>query len=46
WYLGRPGYQVVRTRFATRRPAVPAPAVRSSAPARRPAATPSHQPAE
>jgi nitrate reductase gamma subunit len=46
WYLGRPGYQVVRTRFATRRPAVPAPAVRSSSPARRPAATPSHQPAE
>lgn len=35
WYLGRPGYQVVRTRFARRRPAT----VRAQAvhPARRPA---------
>lgn len=46
WYLGRPGYQVVRTRFATRRSPAPVPSVRSATPARRPAATPSHKPAE
>ncbi|RWG22952.1 MAG: respiratory nitrate reductase subunit gamma [Mesorhizobium sp.] len=46
WYLGRPGYQVVRTRFAERRSPVPVPATRSSEPVRRPAGAPSHQPAE
>lgn len=44
WYLGRPGYQVVRTRFAARQPQRRAPAFQSRA---RPlAARPTHQPAE
>ena len=45
WYLGRPGYQVVRTRFASRQhPHVSAPLLRPTA---RPLPTrPTHQPAE
>lgn len=44
WYLGRPGYQVVRTRFAARRTQPHAPAFKSTV---RPlAARPAHQPAE
>lgn len=45
WYLGRPGYQVVRTRFAQRRSPAPVPAVRLPEPVR-PVAVPTHQPAE
>ncbi|WP_322414374.1 respiratory nitrate reductase subunit gamma [Mesorhizobium huakuii] len=45
WYLGRPGYQVVRTRFAERRSPAPVPAVQSTEPVR-PVAVPSPQPAE
>ena len=46
WYLGRPGYQVVRTRFAAPRPLVPvAPAFRSALP-QRIRVQPAKQPAE
>jgi len=40
WYLGRPGYQVVRTRFAGRRPSPPAPAIRFHASSRPTVANP------
>ncbi|MDF2114038.1 respiratory nitrate reductase subunit gamma [Roseiarcaceae bacterium H3SJ34-1] len=46
WYLGRPGYQVVRTRFAGRRSSTPVPAVRFPAPGRSVATAPIRQPAE
>lgn len=46
WYLGRPGYQVVRTRFAERRSPAPVPPVRSHAPVQSAASTPARQPAE
>jgi len=45
WYLGRPGYQVVRTRFAHRRRPAPAPAGRTATAAARPA-RPTQRPAE
>ncbi|TPN51513.1 respiratory nitrate reductase subunit gamma [Mesorhizobium sp. B1-1-7] len=45
WYLGRPGYQVVRTRFAGRRAPAPMPTVRSSEPVRA-VAVPVPQPVE
>src|SRR5579863_3080148 len=46
WYLGRPGYQVVRTRFASRRPSPQAQPVRFSAPIRPVATSPVLSPAE
>jgi len=47
WYLGRPGYQVVRTRLAGRPAANPAPsAFRSIAAARTAPARPRKQPGE
>jgi nitrate reductase gamma subunit len=45
WYLGRPGYQVVRTRLAGRRASAPAPVFQPAASAARPLA-PQQQPAE
>ncbi len=42
WYLGRPGYQVVRTRFAGRRSSTAAPSSRTYAPARPFAAGPAN----
>ena len=46
WYLGRPGYQVVRTRFAERRSPASAPTVLSQAPTQPAIGVPSRQPAE
>jgi nitrate reductase gamma subunit len=46
WYLGRPGYQVVRTRFAGRRVPTPMSPARSPASVRPVAARPTRQPAE
>jgi nitrate reductase gamma subunit len=46
WYLGRPGYQVVRTRFAERRSTSPVPMNPSRAPAQPVVRHPVGQPAE
>jgi nitrate reductase gamma subunit len=46
WYLGRPGYQVVRTRFAERQSRAPVPTLRPHAPAQPAAGAPVSQPAE
>lgn len=46
WYLGRPGYQVVRTRFAERRSPAPVSTDRPRTPARPVVDAPTRQPAE
>jgi nitrate reductase gamma subunit len=46
WYLGRPGYQVVRTRLAERRSPAPMPVVLSHTPVQTVVGAPTSQPAE